>query len=184
MEEVWKDVSEYPYSQNYQVSNIGRVRSKDHLVKYNKSGSYTFLRGRILKQIISTHGYYHVVLSYKGKTKQFSVHRLVAGAFIENKNNYRFVNHKDENKKNNNVSNLEWCTPAYNIQYGTAPARISRTLRNNSPAAYKIRVTYKGKTSMCKSLRQAVEFTGVSRNTISKYIKDGKSFNGYFFERL
>ena len=58
----------------------------------------------------------------------FTVHRLVATAFIPNDNNLPFVNHKDENRQNNNVDNLEWCTPKYNVTYGTARQRASDKL--------------------------------------------------------
>lgn len=58
------------------------------------------------------------MLSKNGKRKGFRVHRLVATAFILNPNNYYCINHKDENKLNNNVDNLEWCTIAYNNSYG------------------------------------------------------------------
>lgn len=108
--EVWKDV--VSYEGLYKVSNIGRVKS---------------LKGT--EKILKTHqvrdGYLTVML-YKDKIpKRMSVHRLVAIAFIPNKNNYPFVNHKDENKKNNHVENLEWCTNEYNMSYGTLGERIS-----------------------------------------------------------
>lgn len=65
--------------------------------------------------------YYSVQLyNETRKAKHFQIHRLVANAFIENPMNYRYVNHKNENKLDNNVSNLEWCTASYNSNYGTA----------------------------------------------------------------
>ena len=63
------------------------------------------------------------------KTKQYQIHRLVAIAFLPNENNYPFVNHKDENPSNNRVDNLEWCTPKYNVNYGTARERLSKALK-------------------------------------------------------
>ena len=92
----------------YEVSNMGNVRS----LKYGKI--------KILKLAKNKFGYYYVILSKNGKTKHFTVHRLVANAFIENPNNYPQINHKDENKTNNKVENLEWCNNQYNKRYSNS----------------------------------------------------------------
>ena len=84
----------------------------------------TKLKGSLLKQF-EGRGYKRVAL-YNGNRKsrkQFSVHRLVANAFIPNPCGYQYINHKDENKLNNDVSNLEWCTAQYNSNYGTSITR-------------------------------------------------------------
>lgn len=65
------------------------------------------------------------------KKKSYSVHRLVAETFIENPNNYPCVNHKDEDKTNNSVGNLEWCNHRYNVNYGTARQRMIEKQRND-----------------------------------------------------
>ena len=75
---------------------------------------------KILKQGIEQWGYYHVILSKKGNHSKFKVHQLVAKVFIPNPNHYSQVNHIDENKENNRVDNLEWCTCSYNIRYSQA----------------------------------------------------------------
>ena len=111
MEEIWKDKKDY--EGHYQVSNFGRVKS----IKFGKE--------IILKQSIR-HGYYYVGLLKNGKHKNYLVHRLVAEAFLENPDNLPQVNHKDENKQNNVVSNLEWCTHEYNNTYGTRIERCSK----------------------------------------------------------
>ena len=113
MQEIWKDV--VGYEQFYQVSNKGRIRRKKDNFVYKPR---TF-----------TNGYKSVLLYKDGKWsrtggKSELVHRLVALAFIPNPNNYPQVNHKDENKSNNFVDNLEWCTRKYNNNYGTAKARM------------------------------------------------------------
>lgn len=121
--EEWKDIK--GYEGIYQVSSYGRIRSLDRIVE-RKTGNY-HIEGRILRQNDDTHGYLKVNLTKHDKKKTFKVHRLVAQAFIENPNNYECVNHKDENKQNNNIKNLEWCTKEYNNNYGTIQKRHSET---------------------------------------------------------
>jgi hypothetical protein len=105
--EIWKDV--VGYEGIYEVSNYGKVKRLETLVK-NKNG-YRLVKEKILK--IPSHIYQSVFLS-NGKIKQHYVHRLVATAFIPNPLNKEQVNHKDGNKLNNNLSNLEWVTKAEN----------------------------------------------------------------------
>ena len=116
MEEIWKDKKDY--EEHYQVSNCGRVKS----IKFGKE--------RILKPVPNSFGYLFVNLCKDGKVKAFTVHRLVAEAFLDNPNNLSQVNHKDENKLNNSVENLEWCDAKYNVNYGTAIERRSKTRTN------------------------------------------------------
>ena len=110
MKEIWKDCKGYP---GYQISNLGRV--------------WSVKRQRYLKGCYDKYGYIKVCLTAKnGKTKTERIHRLVALAFLDNPNNYPQVNHKDENKQNNCVDNLEWCDAKYNNNYGTRTKRISK----------------------------------------------------------
>jgi hypothetical protein len=105
MEEVWKDIPNY--NGEWQASNYGNIR-KD---------------GKLLKKTVTPQGYEIVGIGRKPYHKIMLVHRLVAMTFIENPNGYPQINHKDENKSNNNVDNLEWCTQKYNINYGTRTAK-------------------------------------------------------------
>lgn len=106
MNEEWRKIE--GADERYEVSNTGKVRSTN----YNKTG-----KTKELKQKIDKYGYCVVTLHINGKQKYPSVHRLVAKAFIPNPNNLPQVNHKDTDKKNNNVSNLEWCTCSGNIKH-------------------------------------------------------------------
>ena len=115
MTEIWKDIE--GYEGLYQISNIGRVKS---LAKIN--GANRKQKERILHPK-SNHGYMVVSLAKNGIYKNNFVHRLVGKAFVDNPNNYPVINHKDENKANNNVSNIEWCTQKYNANYGTRNRR-------------------------------------------------------------
>src|SRR5574344_917934 len=118
MQEEWRDV--VGYEGYYQVSNLGRVKSIERkicLETRNVRCSKT-ISSRILKQAEYRNGYLKVVLSKNGIHENKLVHRLVMESFKKDRNLSYQVNHKDENKKNNNIDNLEWCTNSYNINYG------------------------------------------------------------------
>lgn len=131
--EVWKDIK--GYEGFYKSSTFGRARSLDTYRK-DKNGTVKFYRGRILKPITDKNGYLYVNLYKNNKLKRFLIHRLVVEAFLEipeelkhlEGTRYLQVNHKDENKQNNNVENLEFCNCKYNVNYGTAIARRSKTI--------------------------------------------------------
>lgn len=106
----WKDIKDY-YGL-YQVNDTGDVKS----LKYGKE--------KILKPLKNKWGYFEVALSKDGKKKWISIHRLVATTFIHNPYNLPCVNHKDEDKTNNRVDNLEWCSYGYNNNYGTHIKKI------------------------------------------------------------
>ena len=126
MEEIWKDIK--GYEGVYQVSNLGNVKSVERFVKHSCGGNKV-VKEKILKTGKRA-GYYSVLLSKEGVHKNFCVHRLVAEAFLDNPNNLPCVNHKDENKTNNYVDNLEWCTSEYNQSYGTKGKRVSIKMTN------------------------------------------------------
>ena len=113
MSEIWRDV--VGYEGLYQISSLGRARS---LPRYHT-------RGKILKPVLTANGYLRVGFNKNGKCKKLLVHRLVAQAFIENPKNLPQVNHRNENKADNRVENLEWCNAKYNSNYGTGRARAN-----------------------------------------------------------
>jgi len=108
MIEVWKDIPNWDGV--YQVSNLGRVRSRDRVTVGVNGRIYKF-KGRILKQSINSDGYLVLLLKYgRGTQKMARVHRLVMETFVPNTYSKETVNHIDLNKANNNITNLEWAT--------------------------------------------------------------------------
>src|SRR5690625_126948 len=183
--EIWKDV--VGYEGYYEVSNVGRVkRVRRHIT--GKNGVTRYWKGRILAQTKNLDGYMTVILSKKGKTNILGVHRLVAKAFIKNPNNKPVTNHKDENKENNNVDNLEWCTIAYNNAYGT---RIER-MKSNKQFQKRHKENRKPvlKVSLNGELVERFESLEEAFNSCPNYSKSGinhcctgrlNTYKGYFW---
>ena len=120
--EIWKDIQ--GYEGLYQISNLGRIKSLERMI-ITSNNITKKISEKILKPCLRKNGYYSIVLQKNNKSKYYTIHRLVAKEFIPNPNNLPQVNHKDENKTNNNVNNLEWCTSKYNINYGSHNERQS-----------------------------------------------------------
>lgn len=120
--EEWKEIK--GYEGLYQVSNTGRIKSLERTI-IRKNGRPIQILEKCIAQQIMPSGYVRVNLSKDGIGHKYYVHRLVADAFIENPEQFPEVNHKNENKVDNRVENLEWCTPSYNQNYGTVNERRS-----------------------------------------------------------
>ena len=167
MEEVWKPVK--GYEGLYEVSSIGRVRS----VK----------RNLVMHPHPRRHGYLAVMLYGKGghKTrnfKQFSVHRLVAEAFIPNPNGLPEVNHIDEDKTNNRVENLQWVSHIDNTNYGTAQKRRAEKLRNGSKSVAIYQYTKDGRlVAVYPSLAEVHRQTGYAQANICRCAQGSKQYS-------
>lgn len=120
--EEWKDIP--GYEGLYQISSFGRVKSMG-----TSRDGWRF-KEKILKLTEEPKGYLKVGLRKNGKLKTVRVHRLVAESFVPNPECFPEVNHKDENKSNNRVENLEWCTAKYNSRYGTKAKRAFKTMQD------------------------------------------------------
>lgn len=120
----WKNLKDNPY---YSVNENGVVK-RNAYTRVDKVGRTTQIDEMILKQHKDKDGYYRVsIITGENKPKFIPVHRLVAEAFIPNCNDLPCINHKDENKLNNCADNLEWCTVAYNNDYGARQGKVSET---------------------------------------------------------
>lgn len=151
---MWKPVK--GYEGLYEVSDQGLVKSLGN--------------DKILKPTVNHAGYLYVNLYKGGKCKHYFVHRLVANAFIPNDNETYQINHKDENKTNNDISNLEWVSPKYNTNYGTGQTRRA-TKR-------KIPVINMDTGMIFNSATDAEIYSGVDRSNIGSCCKNIRTTAG------
>ena len=114
MTEIWKDIQ--GYEGFYQISNLGNVKSLERVVDKG-NGILQHRKERIMNKRESVDGYYIAKLNVNKESTSIAIHILVARHFIDNPNNYPEVNHKDCNRKNNQVDNLEWCTHQQNVEH-------------------------------------------------------------------
>ena len=184
MVEIWKDIK--GYEGLYQVSNLGNVRSLDKtVIQKNAFGimkEHNY-KGKIMKLFEDKDGYLRVNLKKDKTMKQYGVHVLVANEFIEDNTNFKSmpyenkesidtnklqVNHKDENKQNNEISNLELCTNAYNVNYSRSSKIVQTDIHDNF-----IRIW--------DSVKRASIELKMSRNTINAILR-GKKYSSRNFK--
>ena len=170
MREEWRDIKDYEGI--YQISNRGNVKS----LNYRRTG-----KERILKGSKDSNGYLQVHLCKDGKMKAYCVHRLVASAFLENPMGYTDVNHKDENKENNCIENLEWCSRLYNNTYNGRAKRIGK--KRSKPIIGFDKVL--GLIVKFSSAHEAEVETGIASSHITACCKGKrKSAGGYIWQYL
>lgn len=141
------------FEDKVKVSNLGYAIN----LNYKRTG-----KERRFKLSPSAYGYLKFGFAYKGKKYYFKIHQIVAKTFIPNPDNLPEVNHKDENKENNCVDNLEWCTHVYNCNYGTRNKRAAEKIIKRV-ACYK-----NGKLVKIYPSIISVEEDGFSRSCVSK----------------
>lgn len=173
--EVWKVYPEFDF---IEVSNLGRVRTKDRYVPVKGRGK-RLIKGRVLKQKLLPCGYMYVQFHTNGKNFCLRVHRLVAIAFVPNPNNYPEVNHIDNDRTNNVASNLEWCTRQYNLDYkknfGTSPADIQ------GRPVFAINLET-GKVLRFETQSEATRQLGIDQRKVNNVIRGRiKTTHGYVF---
>lgn len=171
VEEVWKPAK--GYEDKYLVSNYDNILS----LNYKGKGKSKLLSKRIDKDGYRYISFYNGI----GKGKNFKIHRLVAELFIPNPNHYSIVNHKDLNKSNNFVDNLEWCTSYYNNHYNGQMARkIEHAIRTQGK---KVRCLETGE--VFRSIHAAAKSIGEYPSTMSHVCHKDKGFThakGFHFE--
>lgn len=175
--EIWKDIP--GYEGLYQVSNLGNIKSLDRY-KIIKAK----IKGRILKPGINSQGYYQVVLNKNGRTKHVRINRIVAQVFIKNEKNKKEVNHKDGNKQNNCVDNLEWVTPKENMQHAKINNLINPVKGKEHYKAKKIKQYTKDNIFIKEyfSVAEASKQTNILRSAISMCLtKQSNSAGGFIW---
>ena len=171
--EIWKQIEDYP---NYEVSNLGNVRSrKRYVTQLGHKEVYTrTMQSKELKPRLQNSGYLIVWLSQDGKAKPFTVHRLVASAFVEGSGND--VNHKDGNKQNNRAENLEWVTRSENLIH--AYRQLNRVKPHNQS------VVCVETGEVFPSMKEAAKAKGVNAVSIGHVIHGrNKTAGGYTWKR-
>ena len=183
--EEWRDVK--GFEGYYQISNYGRVKSLERIIGRSNGNKQT-IRARILKPCISNSGYYEVPLYKDGKGKQYTVHRLVAEAFLRNVN--LCVNHIDGNKLNNCVENLEWCTYSDNITHAIKYGLVKHEPKygKDNPNAKRIVQIHDGMIvkvwdSMADAQRAGFNFKSIS-NCCRGECKTHKGYEWQYYEEF
>ena len=163
--EEWRDIK--GYEGKYMVSNKGNIKS----LNYRRTG-----KEKIIKGVPDGHGYLQVKLYKDGKDKKGKIHRLVAQAFLENPNSLPEVNHKNEDKTDNRVENLEWCSRLYNNTYNGRAKKVGKKLRGRKQSEEHIKKKSKPVFSIDKesglimwwqSATEASRQTGIAQGNIS-----------------
>ena len=174
--EIWKKVQ--GFEGLYEVSNKGRVRSIDRYVT-GKNGKKYFRPGRILSLTEKENGYLSVSLWKNNKGHSLYVHRLVGKAFIPNPNNLPTINHKDGNKQNNNVSNLEWMTYYDNNEHAIKHGLRHDNHNNKKMSTRVIAETLDGKMKKeFPSMREAERELHLANGSVHIAIKKGWHYHG------
>ena len=176
MEEHWKDIVfeengiVYDYRGLYQVSNLGNVKSLGN-------GKSNASKDKTLKPSTNANGYLFIILYKDGKQKYFRIHRLVAHMFIKNDDsiNKTEINHIDENKTNNCVDNLEWCTKEYNNNYGTHNEKVGKAL---SIFVYFLKPNSEKWFNEPISIIELSRRTGISDVALGRSLHNKKPLNG------
>lgn len=158
--EIWLPIPDY---ENYHGSNFGRIKS------------FKGSKQRILKPSITRYGYLQVFLSKKSKDKPFEIQRLVAQLFVPNPENKLEVNHKDGNKFNNHVSNLEWVTHSENMQHATRTGLFPSGEDSALAKLTNEQVLYIRENPLGLTTYGLAEMFDVERTTISN-IQRGKTY--------
>lgn len=174
--EIWKDIENYEGL--YQISNLGRVKRLEKITTWGKNKFFSRKdEEKILKQEIGLNGYPIIRLSKNGKKKRKTIHRMVAEAFIPNPENKPTVNHKDGNRGNNIVENLEWNTYQENNKHAfDVLGKVGVWSGKHTPNSKKVICLETGK--VFNSIREASIYLGVRDSSLGEAIYNLRKCKG------
>ena len=173
--ETWKPIS--GFNEAYEVSDLGNIRSIKRTINQfgHKTNYNRVFSGKILKPRTQNSGYLLIWLSKNGISKPYLMHRLIALEFIPNTQNYLCVNHKDGDKLNNQVDNLEWCNHSENLKHAY---RVLKQKRNSKP------VKCVELNQIFPSMAEAAKKFNMSKSSIYHVLVGrNKTAGGYTWER-
>ncbi|EPT2858255.1 NUMOD4 motif-containing HNH endonuclease [Proteus mirabilis] len=181
--EKWLPVAIPDFSQSYEVSNFGRVRSIDREIIRN--GHNMNLTGKVLRQADNGNGYLSVMLSNGKLQRRFLVHRLVANSFLGLESTRPHVNHINGKKNDNRASNLEWCTRQENGNHASITGLVAFGKRNSQyKGSIKAINVSSGEAILLNGTRELKEY-GLNSDLVYKCLSGKrKTHKGYRFERL
>lgn len=162
MSEKWVNIE--GYEGIYQITRSGKVRSLDKVVNCYPKTKRT-VKGRTLKPILGKIGYYYFQLSNnKSVRKSKYLHRLLALTFISNPNNYPCINHKDGNKRNNSLSNLEWCTHQQNMAHGFRTGLVPKMINVKGEKGFSAKLKDRDVMAIKKRLKNGERIIDIAKD--------------------
>lgn len=177
MKEIWKDIKDYEGF--YQCSNTGKIRSLDRYV-IEKSGKKQFRSGQIIVPRLNKNGYLQFALNKDSKRKMAYVHIIVANTFIDNPFDLKTVNHKDGNKLNNSIENLEWNSYSENNTHSYRELQRSIADEGATPKTVYIIDTVEKKLQYYSSITETSKVIGLSHTQINRYIHSNNKWKGRY----
>lgn len=171
MEEIWKDVK--GFEGIYQVSNLGNIKTLQRNIYRKGTDRLHYIQPeKILNPPLLPIGYKYMSMHNGGQKKVKSIHSLVAEAFIPNPENKRTINHKDGNKLNNRVDNLEWATDKENLNHA---------LENGLSKRFSLIAYDENSFFSFKSVREALKY-GYKQTSISEAVNKGRKYDGMYWK--
>lgn len=170
----WVDIPNF--ESYYQINQLGQVRSKERIVSRKVGKDYIRPSKKLTPTLKKTNGYYVINFTINGKSKQQYIHRLLALTFLDNPNNYQFINHKNGIKTDNSLKNLEWCTNKQNCIHASKNNLIPKGQNkyNSKLKDYQVRIIKK-RLKNGESCANICKDFNVSNKVISE-IKKGKNW--------
>lgn len=175
MEEIWKDIP--GYEGFYKISSIGIVIGLERYGNMPANNGLKIIKGRQIKGYICNHGYKEITLSKNGKREKFLLHRLLGMLFFPNPENKRTINHKDGNKLNNDLKNLEWATDSENLfhAYRLGLKKVTEDMKekirgeNNNKAKLSVKDIIDIRAKLAYGMRQIdiAKFYNITQGTVS-----------------